>query len=75
MQTALDPDPQRIDDQPEETHVVCCDDHEHSLCGTIVEWSGPPQEDGGPSCVVCFDLNEANYCPYTGICRHAERKS
>lgn len=71
MQTALEPKPQETsDDKPDETHVVCCDDHDYSLCGTAVEWTTPPEDDGDPTCVVCIDLSQAFYCPYTGICRH-----
>lgn len=73
MQTAVAPDPARTDDSPDETHAVCCDDHDQSLCGTIVDW-GPSVEFGiETSCAVCADLEANQYCPYTGICRHATK--
>lgn len=70
MKTALETQPEKTDDNPDETHVVCCDDHEHSLCGTIVEWTTPVEDGREPTCVVCYDLSEAYYCPFTGVCRH-----
>lgn len=72
METLLEPDPEQTNDAPEESHVVCCDDHDQSLCGTLVEWTGVA-EDGGASCVVCIDLDQAGYCPFTGICRYSTK--
>lgn len=72
MKTLLEPDPAQTHDSSEESHIVCCDDHDTSLCGTLVEWT-TPVENGDPSCVVCIDLDYANYCPYTGICRHSTK--
>lgn len=73
MKTALDPEPEHsINDVPNEVHRVCCDDHDHSLCGTIVEWSESAGEKE-VTCVVCDDLDRAQYCPFTGICRHSSK--
>jgi hypothetical protein len=71
MSISVEIEPVDTSTNPEETHIVCCDDDDGSLCGTCVTgsaWAIVDKESA--TCVVCIDLVNANYCPYTGICRH-----
>lgn len=44
-----------------ECHYVCCVDDFASLCG--VEADGTTDDTAAVSCVVCLDLDRADFCP------------
>lgn len=70
MSVVVELSPAPSDTFEEETHIVCCDNTDHALCGTMVAGDGFLADETNISCIVCLDLDEANYCPYTGLCRH-----
>jgi hypothetical protein len=76
MSISVETEPVQTSTGPEETHIVCCDDNERSLCGTSVDgvaWADVEKDQA--TCIVCIDLCVADFCPYTGICRHMPKPS